>query len=149
MSESTPNRCPECHSPLKISVMRSSRSEDLVLECPVCGYTAFASAGLPPTVRQLLTELFDQVSKLQPFNLFKVLKDPRHSVTDKIVTLVAKLGATVMDYRTLLMLVAFFATLIGRRSLGVLVGSVVMACMVLYRDVVRKRVEGEQEEDEA
>lgn len=149
MSDTSPSRCPECQAPLKISVMRSSRSEDLLVECPVCGYTAFTSAAdLSFSLRQTMEDLFDQVSKLSPFNLAQTLRDPRHSVTDKIIALIAKLGATIMDYKTLLALVLVFAKVFGRRSIGMLVAAAVMSCMVLYRDVIRKRMEQAEKEDE-
>jgi hypothetical protein len=141
MSESTPSRCPECQAPLKISVMRSARSEDLLLECPVCGYTAFASMGASGALRQMMSDLFDQVSQVQPFHLVTVLRDPRHSVTDKVITLVAKIGSTIMDYKTFFTLIGVFALLLGRRGLSVLVASAVMLCMVLHRDIGRKRLE--------
>jgi hypothetical protein len=149
MSESSPSRCPECQAPLKISVMRSSRSEDLLLECPVCGYTAFTSAAdLGFSLRRTMEELFDQVSKISPFNLARTLRDPRHSVTDKLITLIAKLGSAIMDYKTLLALVLVFARLFGRRGIAMLVAAAVMSCMVLYRDVIRKRMEQNEREDE-
>jgi Zn ribbon nucleic-acid-binding protein len=147
MSESTPNRCPECQASLKISVMRSSRSEDFLLECPACGYTAFASTDPSPALRQMMSELFSHVAQLHPFNLVKILRDPRHSTTDKLITLVAKIGSTILDHKTFLTLVAVFAALLGRKSLGILVASVVMICMVLHRDIVRKRIEEQASEE--
>jgi hypothetical protein len=130
-------------------MMRSTRSEDLLLECPVCGYTAFASAGLPTSLRQMLEELFELVSRIQPFALIKTLRDSRHSITDRIVTLVARIGATILDYKTFLALIAVFAKLLGRKFLGTLVAAAVMTCMVLHRDIVRKRMEEREKEESA
>ena len=149
MSESSPSRCPECQAPLKISVMRSTRSEDLLLECAVCGYTAFTSAAdLGFSLRQTMEELYEQIAKISPFNLARTLRDPRHSITDKLITLIAKLGTTIMDYKTLIALVLVFARVFGRRSLAMLAAAAVMSCMVLYRDVIRKRMEQAEREDE-
>jgi hypothetical protein len=125
----------------------STRSEDLLLECPVCGYTAFASNEIAVSLRLRLIELFDEVSRLSPFNLARVLRDPRHSVTDKLITLMAKIGSTILDYKTFLTLVGVFALLLGRRALGVVVASVVTLCMVLHRDIVRKRIEDQAREE--
>lgn len=147
MSEPTPSKCPECHAPLKISVLRSARSEELLLECPVCGYTAFAASGFSESLRQKMADLFEQVSLLHPFSLLKTLRDPRHSITDKLITLMAKLGTTILDHKAFLSLIAFFSVVLGRRSLGLLVASAVMACMVLHRDIVRKRIEDQVREE--
>ncbi len=142
MDESLQKICPDCEADLQISVLRLAGSEDLVFQCPVCGYTALSTVDLEPGLGDIMRDLFDLVGQLNPFNLHKILGDPEVSVTDKIITTLAKLGSLVLDTRMLLMLVAFFASLFGRRRLGLVVGCAVAICMILYRDILKDRQRG-------